>query len=111
MSTISEFDHIEDKHTLYPEKDSTKKFWVSLKEHAKSIIDFEKKKVLPLTRNELEKLIDADVCYTYGIRFLKNLSKNINYQKVRDDCHYTGNYREATHSICNLKLMSPIKFL
>ena len=93
MSTIWEFDHIEDKHTLYPEKDSTKKFWVSLKEHAKSIIDFE------------------DVCYTYGIRFLKNLSKNINYQKVRDDCHYTGNYREATHSICNLKLMSPIKFL
>ena len=24
-------------------------------------------------------------------------------QKVRDHCHYTGKYREAAHSICNLR--------
>ena len=27
--------------------------------------------------------------------------------KVRDYCHYTGKYRGATHSICNLKHSVP----
>ena len=25
------------------------------------------------------------------------------YHKVRDQCYYTGEYRSAVHSICNLK--------
>ena len=37
----------------------------------------------------------------------KNLKINIwmikKYRKVRDHCHYTGKYRGAPHSICNLK--------
>ena len=47
MSTIWGFDHIENKHTLYRGKDCMKKFWDSLREHAKNIINFEKKKMLP----------------------------------------------------------------
>ena len=47
-STIWAFDHIGNKHTLYRGKDCMKKFCESLKEHAKSIIDFEKKKMLQL---------------------------------------------------------------
>ena len=31
----------------------------------------------------------------------------MNYQKVRNYCHYTGKYRGATHSICNLKFNVP----
>ena len=50
MSTIWEVDNIEDKHTLYREEDYKKNFCESLREHAKSIIDFEKKKTLPLKR-------------------------------------------------------------
>ena len=58
-----------------------KKVCQSLREQAKSIIDFEKKKILPLTREELKSFIDADVCYICRKRFIKNLSKNINYWK------------------------------
>ena len=45
MSTIWGFDHIENKKSLYRGKDCMKKFCDSLKEHAKSIILFEKKNV------------------------------------------------------------------
>ena len=40
MSTIQAFDYIGKKHTFYRGKDCMKK----LREHAKNIIDFEKKK-------------------------------------------------------------------
>ena len=50
MSTMLSFDDIENKHTLYHRKDCMKNFWCSLREHAKKIIDFEKKKMLPLTK-------------------------------------------------------------
>ena len=59
--------------------------------------------MLLLTRKESKSFIDADVCYICRMRFLKILSKKINYQKVRDHCHHAGKYRGAAHSICNLR--------
>ena len=53
MSTNWAFDHIENKHTLYRGEDCTRKFCESLREHAKYITDFEKEKILPLTKEEL----------------------------------------------------------
>ena len=44
MSTIWKFDHIENKHTLYREKNCMKKFCTSLREHTKNIIDLKRKK-------------------------------------------------------------------
>ena len=73
----------------------------------KNIIDFEKKKMLPLRKEELKSYQDAKVCYICGKTILKKLFKNINYQKVRDHCHFTGKYRGAAHSICNLKFNVP----
>ena len=59
MSKIWAFDHIKSKHTFYCGKDCMKKFCEFLKEHAKNIIDFEKKKMLPLTKEELRSHQDA----------------------------------------------------
>ena len=50
MSTIWAFDHIENKHTLYRGEDCMKKFCISLRKHATNLINFEKKKMLPLTK-------------------------------------------------------------
>ena len=35
--------------------------------------------------------------------------KDKKYCQVRDHCHYTGEYRSATHTICNLKYSVPKK--
>ena len=59
MSTIWEFDHTENKHTLYRGEDFMKRFCASLREHPKNIIDFEKKKMLPLAKEELKSYQDA----------------------------------------------------
>ena len=29
----------------------------------------------------------------------------MNYKKIRDHCHYTGKYRGAAHSLCNLRYL------
>ena len=106
-STIWGFDHIENKHTLYRGKDCMKKFCDSLREHAKNIIVFEKKKILPLTRQELILNQNAEVCYICRRKILKRFAEDINYRKVRNHCHYTGKYRGAVQTICNLKFNIP----
>ena len=80
-----------------------KNFCTSLRKYAKNIIDFEKKKMLPLTKEEIKSYQDAKVCYTWGSKILKKFVKDKNYRKFRDHCHYTGKYRGAAHSLCNLK--------
>ena len=108
ISTIWAFNHVEDKHTLYCGKDCMKTFCASLREHTKSIICFEKKKMLPLTEKKIKLQEDErTACYICGKQFLKKLAKDINHHKVRKHCHYTGKYRGATHSIPNLKFNLP----
>ena len=71
MLTIWVFDHIENMHSLYQGKYWIKKFCESLREHAKNIIDFEKKKMLPLTKKELKSHQDATEWYIYRRKFIK----------------------------------------
>ena len=64
VSTIWGFDYAESKHTLYHGKDCMKKFCNSLKEHTKNIL-FERKEMLPLTKEELKSYQEVKVCYIY----------------------------------------------
>ena len=73
-----------------------KKCSTSSRDHAKNIIEFEKKKTLPLSKEELKSHQDSKVRYICWKRILKKHSKTINYRKVRDHCHYAGKYRGAT---------------
>ena len=63
--------------------------------------------MLSLTPKELKSYEKANRCYICGIIFFKRSSNTINCRKVRDHCHYTGKYRGATYSICNLKFNVP----
>ena len=71
MSTAWGFDRIENKHTLYRGKDRNKTFRDSLREHAKNLITFEKKKMSPLTGEELISHKYTEVCL-----------KSLNHKKV-----------------------------
>ena len=89
-----------------------KKFYESLREHAKSIMDFEKKKMLPLIREELESHEDPTVCCICGTRFFKYLFRNYLFRIFRISLEITEKLgiivitqenivRGAAHGICN----------
>ena len=50
MFTILAFHQIENKHSLYCQKDYIKNFCESLREHSKHITNFEKNNMLSLTK-------------------------------------------------------------
>ena len=66
--------------------------------------------MIPLT-NEENKLYEMQkVCYICKKIFsIDKNDKNVFklYHKVRDHCHYTEKFREAAHSICNLRYKTP----
>ena len=80
-----------------------------LKEQAKKIINHEKKKTIPLTDEEKEMHENQKICCICEKEFCMNENKKEfkRMQKVRDHCHYTGKYRGAAHSICNLNYKIP----
>ena len=81
------------------EKNGNISFFIKIK----NIFDFDQKEMLPLTEEKLFSYHDAKICYICGTRILKTFAEDIKYQKVTVHRHYTGKYRGATHSLCNLK--------
>ena len=107
------FDESKNKLNYYRGKDCMKKFCKYLKEHAMRIINYEKKKIIPLTKEEKINYNDQKVCYICKKEFdtidtagPSSLERKKNY-KIRDHFHYTGKYRGAAYNICNLRYKVP----
>ena len=79
-----------------------------LREHAMKIINFKKKKMKLLTKKQQESYENAKICFICKKKIENKYWKD-KYRKVRDHCHYVGEYRVAAHSICNLKYSVPKK--
>ena len=60
--------------------------------------------MIPLTKEEKIHYNEQEICYICKKEFRKSNKK---HYKVRDHCHYTGNYRGAAHNIYNLRYKIP----
>ena len=67
--------------------------------------NFKKKKVKLLSEEQKHSYENAKMCYICKENFENKYLKDKKYCKVRDHCHYTGEYRGAAHSICNMDLI------
>ena len=76
-----------------------KRFCKDLKDHATKIIDFKKKTMIQLTKEEEDDYKKENIFYI--------CKKEFNNDKVRDHCHFTGKYRGAAHNTCNLRYKIP----
>ena len=72
------------------------------REHATKIINYEKKEMIPLTKEEGKIYRKQKFCYICKKRFSTD-DNNKKHHKVKDHCHYIG----AAHSICTLRYKIP----
>ena len=67
--TYCSFDKSKSKLNYYRGEDCMKKFCKDLREHATKLINYEKKDMIPLTKNEEENYNNQKVCYIYKKEF------------------------------------------
>ena len=79
-----------------------KKFRECLRQHTMKIIDFKKKNMRLLTKEQQESYKNAKICYICKEKIVNKHLKDKKYGKVKDHCHYTGEYRGMTHSIWHM---------
>ena len=65
--------------------------------------------MIPLTHEENNFYNEQEICYICKEKFCmdKDDKNYINKRKVKDHCHYTGKFRGAAHSKCNLNYKVP----
>ena len=85
----------------YEDEDIAKVFLEKLTELTKGIYNdfYLRPKPLRLTRAEQKSFEEATICHI--------CSKKLEKDKVRDHCHFTGQYRGAAHNKCNLMCKKP----
>ena len=60
-----------------------------------------------LTNEQHNSYQNSKICYICKKQFEDKHATDKKYRKVRDHCHYTGEYIGAAHNICNLKYSVP----
>ena len=75
-----------------------KNLCIDLREHTTKIINYEKKEMIPLKKEEKESLGKWKVCYICKKAYITD-DDNKKYRKVRDHCHYTEKYRGTADDI------------
>ena len=90
----------------YTGLDATQKFVESLEKDVIEIANIPKKDMI-FRKEETKRYKEETKCWICKEEFD---DKDINKRKVRDHCHFTGRYRGATHSLCNLQYKKP-KFI
>ena len=85
-------------------KGAVSTFCKELREVAQGILNTETKSMQPLSKEEQKAYDNAKYCHICK----KVWGKHKNHKKVRDHDHYTGKFRGAAHSICNLRYSTPI---
>ena len=83
--------------------DAAQVFVKMLEEDIKMICNIPMKKMI-FGEKERKQYEKENICWICKEEFNNDDFKNI---KVRDHCHFTGKYRGAAHSICNLKYRKP----
>ena len=106
LFTQCSFDTTKNKLDYYRGKNCMKNFCLDLREHATKIINYEKKEIIPLTKEEME-FYDMQKVFHICKRIFSTNYQNKKYHKVKDHCPYTGKYRCAAHDICNLRCKIP----
>ena len=73
------------------------------------IINYEEKEIIPLTNEQKKSYKNQEKCYICEEKFCvdKDDKNYTNRKKVKDHCHYTGKFRGAAHSKCNLNYKVP----
>ena len=67
-------------------------------------IDYRKRDIIPLTQTENNFYNEQEICHICKDEFCEDKDDKdyISRKKVKDHCHYTGKFRGAAHSKCNL---------
>ena len=100
----SEFTYgeVKDPLKLYRGKDCVSKFCEHIIGEARRLYNsFPEKPMIPLTKDQIKKYNHASKCHICFKHFKDG------DRKVRDHCHYSGEYRGAAHSLCNLQYKIP----
>ena len=76
----------------YRGQDCMRKFCKHLKDNATRIVDFKRKFITPLTKDEEDSYDKKNTCHI--------CMKDLDSDKVKDHCYFTGKYRGAAHNTC-----------
>ena len=96
----------EPKLVSYTGDDAAQKFVEMLEEDIREITNVPDKKMI-FGKEEKERFDKETKCWICKEKFTKDDDDKNKKKKVRDHCHFTGRYRGAAHSLCNLKYRKP----